>query len=508
MVSILLLSNHNSHSIFAMSTPILAPEGPYIVGQHKSVKDGVTLRHRIVFWAAQTGDIPHVAAALALDPFVDVIILYTTSMQANADAANDTFLNACAASRLPPGPQPDSTVLKYPWARVRLVQCTSDEETLEIFSGLKPKQVQGKTFVNIGKACWHTFDKVKPRFQKDLKLWTYETSVKPKDSKDDKAREDKIYEYPSITPVGSTELIAMLFKTGTYPGGFYDFVGHALGSPKVSQVDISDWAAKRFAKTAFRLPAPGATAQKMKILLLWSRYSGQNTDSGYNPEGDSDPVGQSELIKFGRDLGFTVLTIGHDASWATSQQNEAAHGDIHLGEFWNEASTPQIPNPFLDKGRPGQTSFYVSLARNHNVVQIGQKTGGMDNAALVGIPTIYIEDVKSPSNFRMKMWVSVLRYTGAEVSRPPTILGKYLRALTEDETRALRDRERAFGMSPEKVRKEVKEKAKNWAAQAKVTPGRILLPSNLVFQPSYISNTISFISSGIGITAIITTQLE
>ena len=88
----------------------------------------------------------------------------------------------------------------------------------------------------------------------------------------------------------------------------------ALTTERVKQEDIEAWAAAKF-NGAFPLPNPDIKARPMtKILLLWSRYSGQNTDTGYNPAGDSDPHGQEQLIALGESLGFTVFTIGHDTS--------------------------------------------------------------------------------------------------------------------------------------------------------------------------------------------------
>ena len=114
------------------------------------------------------------------------------------------------------------------------------------------------------------------------------------------------------------------------------------------------------------------------------------------------------------------------------------HAGVHLGEFWRDEQ-------FKDKGRPGQGSLFASIVRNYKVVQIGQKTGGMDSAALLGMPTVYIEDTRSSSLYRMKKWAEVMdRYKGAYIIEPPTQLGKVMRRFPQmprDEAKELAKKE-------------------------------------------------------------------
>jgi hypothetical protein len=218
-------------------------------------------------------------------------------------------------------------------------------------------------------------------------------------------------EYPSISLVGTTEFIAQEF-TNLRAKEFYARTAHFLSSVKPLEV-FASWAEKKYGNKLVGEP--------QNIVLLWNRFSGQNVLKGYNPEGDSDPRGQEQIIQIARKHKFKVLIVGHACNWTQEAPKELP--DLHLGEFWNDDTVP-----FPDPSRAGQTSFFIYLLKHHNVVQIGQKTGGMDAAALIGTPTVYIEDDGSFSIFRMQKWANCMPlYQRAAVSLPPTRLGKSIR---------------------------------------------------------------------------------
>ena len=59
------------------------------------------------------------------------------------------------------------------------------------------------------------------------------------------------------------------------------------------------------------------------------------------------------------------------------------------------------------------------------IVQMGQKSGAMDMAALIGMPTIYIEHKTSKAVDRMQKWTkSVPWYQRALMETPPSFLGR------------------------------------------------------------------------------------
>jgi hypothetical protein len=155
------------------------------------------------------------------------------------------------------------------------------------------------------------------------------------------------------------------------------------------------------------------------VLLVWSRYTGTKTPTGFNPEGDSDPTGQNQLVRAGLDLGFEVITLGDILpEKLTKVTNEAP---FQLGHFWNG-------EPLEDRGRAWQCAFFAALMQRYpgRLYQIGQKTGAMDYMALLGVPTIYIEDAKIPTaaSKRMLTWTgdnSIQLYRRLEVSNLPVL---------------------------------------------------------------------------------------
>lgn len=164
-----------------------------------------------------------------------------------------------------------------------------------------------------------------------------------------------------------------------------------------------------------RLPNAGPVA------LLWARYSGTNSLTEYNPEGDSSVQGQEELLVLLKGMGFNVITIGHGPRGGNPVKSE-----FHVGEFYLQ--------PPITADRASQTSFFLALMETYpgNLFQIGQKTGAMDCAALIGVPTLYLEHKGSHSIARMRQWVDNVQfykvpfYRDFEIKLPPSRIGASL----------------------------------------------------------------------------------
>ena len=178
------------------------------------------------------------------------------------------------------------------------------------------------------------------------------------------------------------------------------------------------------------------------IVLLWARYSGSLTSTGHYPEGDSYVVGQEQLFNMVASTSVAI-TLGHDNASA-----QGYHSAYPLRE--NFYKKPPIQN----KGPGGQLSFFLALMERYpgRLYQIGQKTGAIDAAALVGIPTLYIEDKDSPASSRMENWTKkVPFFCRAQIEEPPTVLGKAMRSI-DREIKELRDYrvEQVLPSSPQK----------------------------------------------------------
>ena len=138
---------------------------------------------------------------------------------------------------------------------------------------------------------------------------------------------------------------------------------------------------------------PDASPNEAPIVLLWARYTGTNTAIAHNPDGDSCFQGQKQINDLLISLGFNVVTVGHGP-----RGSPPFIATFDVGEFYKKAP--------ITSDRATQQSFFLALMEKYpgRVYQIGQKTGGMDGAALLGIPTIYLEPKSSAAIERMQKW--------------------------------------------------------------------------------------------------------
>ncbi|WP_067974692.1 hypothetical protein [Nocardiopsis trehalosi] len=340
------------------------------------------VRRLAVTSTRQTGDIPHVAAAMVHEPRLDVLLVHRPGDPA-AKGIADTYRNA--VRHLPYyADLPPYLHLDDPADRVRTME--ADDITAS-FGALQPDGDAA-----LGRARL---------YPPDARQYAYAYT-----------RADGAgVEYKVMRVGGATTLAARAAKA--YGHEFFAANAVHLRSDAVADAD-----ADAFLRTRFGLDL----SARRRYLVVWSRYSG-GMPGGYNPAGDSSRVGNTQLVELGRRLGRTVVTIGHDPG----DGGPTPHGDVHLGEFWTVRTAD---NPFLGRGRPAQTNLYLRMDAAADVIQVGQKTGGMDNAALVGLRTVYLEDSGSPQRERMRKWARTFPdYRWGELTLPPTPVGKALRAL-------------------------------------------------------------------------------
>ncbi|PVF92395.1 hypothetical protein CPB86DRAFT_819675 [Serendipita vermifera] len=146
------------------------------------------------------------------------------------------------------------------------------------------------------------------------------------------------------------------------------------------------------------------------------------------------------FMELEKSLGLAVVTIGYGPP--ESRKATKVEPDCHLGEFFK--------NKIIEsKGRAGQVFSFLALLETcpGKIIQIGQKTGGMGSlrlgrgsAALLDMPTIYVEDespiplgrtlrkmtggfadAKSqdmPLRFRVLTWVRILTAKGDSTTIP------------------------------------------------------------------------------------------
>ncbi|EIN09112.1 hypothetical protein PUNSTDRAFT_134279 [Punctularia strigosozonata HHB-11173 SS5] len=364
-------------------------------------------RHLIVTQSSQTGDIIHVAAALLHDPMTDVVVVYPDGNPGIAGIKATYELAIGAADALNNSYQQ----LRDPAERIRAVKDVDppslDGMQLRSWYDCLRRDTSDTPF---GQARGHIL-----RFG----------VLQYKDKLAYVRSDDAILEYP-VGPVGCATTIVGGFaeqylKSKGTVSGKKAFLDKNIKGLSITENGFRQKAVD-YIKSQYSLDlGPGAGRQR--YLLVWSRFSG-GYPNGYNPAGDSSVPGQKQLIKLGDDPKRIVITIGH----GPYNQDFPADmkGKIHLGEFW---TNPTGDNPFTAAGRPGQVTFYDLLNTKHDVIQVGQKTGGMDAAALVGMRTVYIEAKDSHAIQRMEKWTKTMPwYKSAIVDKAPTALGRLILA--------------------------------------------------------------------------------
>jgi hypothetical protein len=379
----------------------------------------MTTRQLIVTRSVYTGDIPHVAAALALYPNTSLLIVCDTAVQENASLINFCLKAAGNVASRVMGyrpeldPKPTSGDLAPLYAKAAGILYSELKNSANGDIGWTQKQPELNNWAK-GKGISLNGFSVSSCLTSS-RDWIFNNEYSQNLMQYDSGGEKQTYTALPVT--GATTLVADAFKKKNV-----EQVRKTLVDALASNINIID--DKTDNKPTFVLPDPTKLGDKM-VLLLWSRYSGQNTWNGYNPAGDSDPRGQEELIQAGKDLGFIVVTIGHGpVQDRRKRSGQPPEPDYKLGEFYEK--------PIINKDRAKQFSFFLGLSQRYpkKIMQMGQKTGGMDSAALMGIPTLYIEDKESPSRERMLKWVkSVPFYSDASTEEPPSPLGKSLRTL-------------------------------------------------------------------------------
>jgi hypothetical protein len=140
-----------------------------------------------------------------------------------------------------------------------------------------------------------------------------------------------------------------------------------------------------------------------QLLLMWGRRSGQNP-GGAHPELDTNKYAVIQILDLliQENPHRQVVVIG-DALYG-SKGTAGAHAYINLADFWDKV----IPKHRLD--RLAQLYFLAVLNRHCNVIAIGMRSGVLEGPALLGMRTLFLEDLACHPQFgenvgdRMEMW--------------------------------------------------------------------------------------------------------
>ncbi|KIX99582.1 uncharacterized protein Z520_05158 [Fonsecaea multimorphosa CBS 102226] len=361
-----------------------------------------SLARLVVALSSQSGDSSHIAGALILCDTAHAIVLSDPTIPADLKA----FLNGAVAN--------DNT-------RVDFITLPPDYAQ-QVYNGIAPKRAKNPEDDTLAKR-WNK----EPREPKLVEVLSY---------MGDDAKEAFVTKYCqankpfyAVTVIKSTEMIAAVFKATDAVDDrlkLFDRLSQRLIDPD-KLVSLREQIVGQGKFNQVMLP----DNTKRPVVLLWSRYSGSDTENGHNPSGDSDLTGQAQLIEL---LGnpsnhYEVISIGHNSKNGTDKERKESRAPCDLGEFYIIDAEQKT---FMS--RATQNALLAALMERYpgNLYQLGQKTGGMDHAALIGMPTLYIEEDGGISGGRMRPWRDLgpkLMYCQAMVEEPPTFLGKAIHSL-------------------------------------------------------------------------------
>ena len=172
--------------------------------------------------------------------------------------------------------------------------------------------------------------------------------------------------------------------------------------------------------------------------LMWVKSGQMSAEKSHH---FTNPTAWEGLIKRVRaETARTPVLIGEDIGFKTVP---------FLGKFWEHKTFPQ---ELKDEGRMGQLRMFMMLAKSgdYDVISVGMRSGAMEGPALIGVPTVYLEEARNEQAGRMEKWLAALpNFFRVIVDRPPG--GPQLRAwrretvvrMTEKAERLLAERARS-----------------------------------------------------------------
>jgi hypothetical protein len=153
-------------------------------------------------------------------------------------------------------------------------------------------------------------------------------------------------------------------------------------------------------------------------ILLWQRLSGQR--GGAHKELDSHP---SVLMQMAQAISQrfkdrTIILIGDDAGITEEALRDAGVSNeiLILNEYWNR---PDAKDSKAFPTREHQNYFLSLLSTQNNAVSVGMRSGSLESSALLGIRTIYLDDLGNRAEGRMEFWAGNAAHTRGELFSNP-----------------------------------------------------------------------------------------
>ncbi len=243
--------------------------------------------------------------------------------------------------------------------------------------------------------------------------------------------------FKDLTGQAPTQTAAIRNAAGLDDRDFFRAPGYATG--QVGQKFAEGPGAARGA-VAHAFKAAGPTNQQMqqfltnkgilrnqKYALLWIRLSGKRKSGGAHPELDTSIEGVRELkAAIIAETGRQVVLVGDRPGKVDVLQNA-----IDMIEFWKKPPFAAFEGL---AGRQAQLKLFDYMVQNgYDLVSIGMRSGAMEGPALLGVPTVYIEDAGNVQHERMEKWKGkVPGWTQASLAGLPTRTGKHYKGAGAD----------------------------------------------------------------------------
>jgi hypothetical protein len=157
-----------------------------------------------------------------------------------------------------------------------------------------------------------------------------------------------------------------------------------------------------------------------KYALLWVRLSAKLKKGGAHAELDTSLEGVRNLkAEIRRQTDREVVLVGDDPA-----KPEFLENAINMLQFWDHAPF-STPTDRVEKRMAQLRLFSYMVQNGFDLVSIGMRSGAMEGPALLGVPTVYIEDEDNMQAGRMQKWLDkVPNWTQARVETLPTRTGR------------------------------------------------------------------------------------
>ena len=137
-----------------------------------------------------------------------------------------------------------------------------------------------------------------------------------------------------------------------------------------------------------------------KCILLWQRLSGLG--GGAHPELDSHPIMLKQIaVAISENFPDRVIILIGDAAISKAELKTAGIKNtiVELHQYWNTEGYDK-----LFSNRKNQNYFLKLLSDENGAISIGMRSGSLESSALMGIKTIFIDDLGNNAQDRMEFW--------------------------------------------------------------------------------------------------------